>query len=180
MRRRSGSVRPPPSGVPGSPGLGIPSAARARSRPDTRTAGQPHAGLVGVAVRRTRQVPLPCIVPEETGRFLLLAVPVGAAPRAGVTRDRAAVRATCAVAQARNPLIVDRPAGALGAGRPTGGCQVRPFLRVRGLGPLLFPQQLGEARPANPGIWGLPAGRALGRMPGTARRGRGTAPEEAS
>jgi hypothetical protein len=142
MRRRSGSVWPPPNDVPGSPGPGIPGAARGRGEPARhkdrghpsghqdgvrrarRTVrscpraeacagrgtgsgrpgmppGEARAGLAGVAVRRTRPASLPCIVREETGRLLLCRCH-RAAPRGGVTRDRAAVRATCAAARARN------------------------------------------------------------------------------
>jgi hypothetical protein len=144
--------------------------ARHAARPATRRPGRSccaadTADIAAVHRPRGDRTPPPCRCHR-------------AAPHGGVTRDRAAVRATCAAARAwnRSSLIVPL---ARSAGQPAGGCQVRPFFRVRGPGLLLFPQQLGEARPANPGM-GIAGGarsRAHARCGPT---GTGTAPEEAS
>jgi hypothetical protein len=114
---------------------------------------------------------LPSIVHEETGRLLLCRCH-RAAPRGGVTRDRAAVLATCAAARARNRSSLIVPL-ARSAGQPPGGCQVRPFSPRKGArAAAVLPSAAWRGAPRQPGDGDCRRG-ALGRMPGAARRGRG-------
>jgi hypothetical protein len=123
---------------------------------------------------RTRPVSLPCIVRQETGRLLLASAiglhPAVASPAIGLLPGPPVPRPGPGTAHrwSSRSARTSRPAVA--------GCA---RLRVRGPGLLLFPQQLGEARPANPGV-GITDGarsRAHARCGPT---GTGTAPEEAS
>lgn len=139
--------------------------ARHAARPATRRPGRScrAADTAGIAAvhrpRGDRALPPPC----QCYR---------AAPRGGVTRDRAAARTTCAAARARNrsSLIVPLTRSAR-ASQPA----VVRCARSSGSGarPAALPSAAWRGAPRQPGDGGLPAGRALGRIPGTARRGRG-------
>ena len=121
-------------------------------------------GLRGSRHRqRTRPASLPCIVREETGRLLLCRCH-RAAPRGGVTRDRAAVWAACAAARARNRSSLIVPL-ARSAGQPAGGCQVRPFSPGKGARAAALPSAAWRGAPRQPGDGDCRRGALSGACP---------------